>query len=153
MERVSEIASPALVKVRLLSDRRDRWRLMTGVACFGVVLAGLLAAVGLPPVDLHGPLHYLGIMMPTCGGTRAARLFAQGDLGGAWEYNPLGIAAVVGAVAMVARAMVGWVSGRWWTLEFATSRWGARLLWVLVVVMVAPLWARQQSIAPLLMAG
>jgi len=38
----------------------------------------VLAAVGLPPVDLHGPLHYLGVMDPLCGMTRGTVAVLRG---------------------------------------------------------------------------
>ena len=93
------------------STDRHRWVTVLGVA--GAAGAVLMAIAGLPPVDLHGVLHYLGVMDPLCGATRAARLAAEGRWSAAWQYNPLGIAADVGAVLAVLRAAVGYLSGRW----------------------------------------
>ena len=64
----------------------------------GASIAVAMAIYGLPAVDLHPPLHRLGIMDPLCGGTRAARYAAQGRFEDAWTYNPLGIVAVYGAL-------------------------------------------------------
>jgi hypothetical protein len=61
----------------------DRHGALTGLAAAGLVATGLLAVVGLPPVDLHGPIHYLGVMDPLCGMTRGSRLVTRGDLAGA----------------------------------------------------------------------
>ena len=52
-------------------------------------------------------------MSPTCGGTCAVRLTAQGRLSEAWAYNPMGIVAVLGAAAVTARAAIGLTTGRW----------------------------------------
>ncbi len=53
-----------------------------------VLAAGSTMAVsGLPPVDLHGPLHHDGIMDPLCVGTRAAAYTARGEFALAWRYN------------------------------------------------------------------
>ncbi|QYJ05423.1 DUF2752 domain-containing protein [Nocardioides panacisoli] len=132
-------------------DRRDPWRVATLAAGLLTLTAAGLAILGLPGVDLHGPQHQWGLMSPTCGGTRAARLTAMGDLPGAWTYNPLGIVVVVGAALLLARAAVGGLTRTWWTprLHLAGApRW---LAIVGLLALVAALWARQQSIAPLLM--
>ncbi|WP_460888390.1 DUF2752 domain-containing protein [Promicromonospora xylanilytica] len=126
---------------------------MTAGAALSLTAAALLATFGLPPVDLHGPLHLVGIMDPFCGGTRAARYAAQGNLVEAWRYNPLSIVIVYGALAAVARAGVGLVTRRWLTL---TARWtSARRRWVIVValVLLVSLEVRQQLRADLLMEG
>ena len=68
----------------------DRHRTLTGLAAGGLVLAAAWALLGLPPVDLHGPLHRYGVMDPLCGGTRAVRLATLGGWADAWGYNPLG---------------------------------------------------------------
>ena len=52
--------------------------------------------------DLHGPLHYLGVMDPLWGATRGVRWSSRGDLTGAWRYDPAVIGLSVGAVFMVA---------------------------------------------------
>ena len=46
-----------------------------------------MALWGLPPVDLHGPLHRLGIMDPVCGGTRSAYFAVSARWALAWYYN------------------------------------------------------------------
>lgn len=74
-----------------------------------------MAVFGLPPVDLHGLLHHVGIMDPLCGGTRATAYTARGEWALAWRYNPLGFLAVVAAAAAVLRAVVGLLARRWVT--------------------------------------
>jgi len=123
------------------------------MALFGVAVAAAMAVFGLPPIDLHGPQHYLGIMSPTCGGTRAARLTAQGRLDEAWAYNPLGIAAVLGAAVVTARAAIGLTTGRWANVGFAWTRRRKGLVLTLVVALGIALEVRQQLRADLLMSG
>ena len=117
-------------------------------------LALVLATVslrlfGLPPIDLHGPLHPLGVMDPLCGGTRAALAVGRGDLGLAWEYNPLVpvLALVVGA--SLARWCWGRATGRWITVNVDDRR----ALIILLGVLVVALWLNQQANAELLMSG
>lgn len=54
-------ARPASV-LRIRWAREDRHPTLAPLAADGLLAAGVLALVGLPPVDLHGPLHYLEIM-------------------------------------------------------------------------------------------
>jgi len=133
--------------------RHDRHVLVTVFGCLGAVIAATMALAGLPPVDLHGPLHAHGIMDPLCGGTRAARLTAQGDLATAWAYNPLGILSVLGATAVAFRTILGLVSGRW--LNAYARLTPNQLRWVAftAVVLLVALDVRQQLRSDLLMAG
>ena len=139
--------------MRLRIQDRDRHEWLTLVALLALGIAVTMAVAGLPPVDLHGPLHRFGIMDPLCGGTRAARYAAQGDLGEAWRYNPLSIVIVYGAALAIVRAGVGFASRRWVTL--ITEWTPARRRWVIaiVVALVVLLEIRQQLRADLLMAG
>lgn len=106
----------------------------------GLIAAILLGMLGMPPVDLHGPLHYLGIMGPTCGMTRSVARAATGDLVGAWRYNPAGLLLVAGALACIARAALGWRTGRWLNLHLAISRRG----WWMIALTLVALTIRQQ---------
>ncbi|WP_156184822.1 DUF2752 domain-containing protein [Allosalinactinospora lopnorensis] len=94
-------------------EARDRHPWFALAALGGLVLGGLMAVFGLPPIDIHGPLHYLGIMDPGCGGTRSVWAAMRGDLAMSWRYNPIGIPLVVGAVATLLRLLVGVATGRW----------------------------------------
>lgn len=91
----------------------DRYPWWTTVAVITAATAVLLAVVGLPPVDLHGPLHYFGIMDPLCGGTRSVYLTTHGHLAAAIQYNPAAPLVPLVTVALLARAFVGRVFG-WW---------------------------------------
>ena len=128
----------------------DRSRTLTGMAVAGFAAATGLAVLGLPTVDLHGPLHQWGIMDPFCGGTRAAYYTVHGQWALAWTYNPLGIVAVIAVVAGVARGLVGMISGRWVNVSVS---WTPKRRWLVIValaVFVVVLEARQQSLADLL---
>ena len=139
--------------VRLHMEIRDRHSWLTLLAGLAIAIAIAMAVFGLPPIDLHSPLHKIGIMDPLCGGTRAARYTAQGNLVEAWRYNPLGILVVAGAAVAVLRAVVGLVTRRWATLSLALTP--QRRRWVLgaALVLLVILEIRQQLRADLLTAG
>lgn len=125
----------------------------TILAGLGAVATVTLGVFGLPPVSLHTFPHELGVMFPTCGGTRAARFMATGEWDRAWQYNPLSVLLVLGAAVMMARLAVGVLTRRWLTVRVAWSR--SRLTAVAAVaalLLVALAW-RQQLNADLLMAG
>jgi len=126
---------------------------MTVVAFAGFVVAAAMAVFGLPPVDLHGPFHRLGIMDPLCGGTRAARYTAQGQWALAWQYNPLGIVTVLGAAAVTARTATGVLLGRWLTTDLSWTPRRQRLALGAFAALLVVLEVRQQMRADLLMAG
>ena len=75
--------SSPLVSVSWRAQDSHWW--LTALALMAIVAA--LALFGVPPVDLHGPLRRLGIMDPPCGGTRATRYTAHGQLVEALRHN------------------------------------------------------------------
>lgn len=96
----------------------DRAPSLLWIAGLGVTGALLLAVIGLPPADLHGPLHrFWGIMDPLCGGTRGVYWMARGRLDATWRYNPgvFVLAVFVGFVYL--RAFYGRLRGRWLTVR------------------------------------
>lgn len=118
----------------------------------GLAVAAVMARAGLPPVDLHGPLHRFGVMDPLCGGTRAVRLAAMGSWSESWRYNPVGVPIVLGASALVSRAAVGWATGRW---VVASVGWTSRRRWAAGAVLglaLAVLDINQQAHATLLLS-
>jgi hypothetical protein len=117
----------------------------TWIALAGLVIAVLLAIIGLPRVDLHGPLHYLGVMDPLCGGTRSVYLTLHGHLRDALRYNPASPLLVLAAVALVLRAALGWATG-----YFLSVRVPRRLLIPVMVIALVALEVNQQLHAGLL---
>ncbi len=138
--------------VRLAAEPRDRYPWVSLAAAALVAVAGAMAAFGLPPIDLHGPMHWYGIMDPLCGGTRAARYTAQGNLAEAWRYNPLSILVVYGAGLAILRAAVGLLGRRWVTFTVCWTPGRRRWAIAVLIVLVALLEVRQQMRADLLMA-
>lgn len=121
-------------------ERTDRHRVLTAFAVAGLVAGGLMAAYGLPPVELHGPLHQMGVMCPVCGATRAVRFAMMGEWGTSLRYNPIGIPLVLGAGFLVVRAAVGAATRRWLNVRV---RW-TRSVVVVIVLAAAALWVNQQ---------
>jgi len=138
---------PSLAGIRVGWSDRDEWRHLTGLALVGLVLAGGLAVLGLPSIDLHGPLHRFGIMDPLCGMTRGLRDVMLGQLGRAVDYNPASPVLVMGAIGAVVRGMIGRLSGRWLTFRPPPTR--STLL--ALTGALAALWVNQQLHAALLM--
>lgn len=136
---------------RRLADLRwkaaDRYRRVCGLVLMGSAGAVTMAVTGLPPVDVHGPLHRLGIMDPLCGGTRSVYLIAGGHLLAAWQYNPLSWLLAVLAVLVVGRLFVGLVTGRWPVLRLRRPR----LVLAVAVLALIALEVHQQLHASLLM--
>lgn len=138
------------VAVRLHTRDEHVW--LTWTALAGLAAAVAMSLWGLPPLDLHGVLHRVGVMDPLCGATRSAMYAARGKLALAWTYNPLGIAAVAATIPISARAAIGLLSGRWFDLDVALSRRSRRIVVFLGVVLLVALEWRQQVRADLLIA-
>jgi hypothetical protein len=111
----------------------------------GLVIAVLLAIVGLPRVDIHGPLHYLGVMDPLCGGTRSVYLTMHGHLRDALRYNPASPMLVLAAAALLMRTALGRATGYFLSVHVPRRH----LIPVMVVALVA-LEVNQQLHAGLL---
>ncbi|MFH0243931.1 DUF2752 domain-containing protein [Streptomyces sp. HK10] len=135
--------------LRLALEDGDRHSWAGPTALAGLVAGAAMAVFGLPPVDLHSPLHYAGVMGPTCGGTRAVHAAALGRFGEAWRYNPLGLPVLVGAFAAVAREAFGRGTGRWLNVRVTHRRTAVVCALVLLVVLTL----NQQAHAGLLRTG
>ncbi len=131
--------------VRLFWNDHNRWEWLGRVALVGLAAGAVLAIAGLPPVDVHGPLHYVGIMDPLCGDTRGLRLMMRGHLASAWRDNPLAVFLPPAAVAALAREATGRITGRW-----ADIAVGRRLAWAVTAVALTILEINQQAHAALL---
>ena len=127
----------------------DRAARHTWAAVFFGIAAVVLRIIGVPPVDLHGPLHYLGVMDPLCGGTRATFLLLSGDLAGAARYNPIVFPLAAVAVFVYARAVIGMTTRRW--LDVRLGRIARIATWTALVIALLLLEVRQQLNADLLM--
>jgi len=136
--------------IELEWSTKDEMLWVTLAGTLGLILAGAMALFGLPPIDLHGPLHRWGVMDPLCGGTRAARLTAQGHLGAAWTYNPLGIIATLAALAAVLRVAIGATTRRWLNIHLIWSPRMRLIALVVVTVLAVALEIRQQGRSELL---
>jgi hypothetical protein len=71
-----------------LTSYRPESSVWTWLAVAGLVGAIALAIVGIPSIDIHGPLHYAGIMDPFCGATRSVYLTMRCQFDNALRYNP-----------------------------------------------------------------
>lgn len=153
--RVSQTpASPrpvGRVGVALVVHDTDRHRVVTVLALLAATATVALVVLGLPPIDLHGPLHGYGVMWPTCGATRATWFAARGDLGRSWDLNPLGAVVVGGSALAVLRALVGVSTSRWVSWSVTTTPRARRVLGIVAVLAFVALEALQQSRAALLM--
>ena len=125
-------------------DAHPRWVWWFGT---GALASVALAAFGLPPINVHGPLHFVGIMGPTCGMTRAVRSFALGNYPAALRYNPAVIFLPALAGVVFARASIGRLTGRWIDLSV---RWRSRQVALPLVAMLMVLTIRQQANVDLL---
>lgn len=144
-------SGPSSMSWRWQRLRRDPWPAATWAAFAGVAAALVMAALGLPPVDLHGLAHRYGVMDPLCGGTRAVRLAVMGQWAASWSYNPLGVPLVLGAMALLFRAGIGWLTGRWLTIDAALSPRARRAVRLGALLGVLLLEVNQQFHAGLLL--
>ncbi|MFF5035640.1 DUF2752 domain-containing protein [Nocardia salmonicida] len=126
----------------------DRLLWLTVSAVVIAVAATALRVVGVPSVDLHGPTHFLGLMDPFCGGTRATYLLLAGDVSESLRYNPGVLVLATVVVLALARGAVGVLTGHW--LQIALRPGMGRALRIVLGVAVLALWVRQQINADLL---
>lgn len=130
-----------------LTSRRPESPVWTWMAVAGLLGAIALAIVGIPSIDIHGPLHYAGIMDPFCGATRSVYLTMRGQWESAMRYNPGAPLLLLVAVGLVLRGAVGWWTGRW-----IYARLPRRAVMAVAIAVGITLTVRQQSHAALLMA-
>jgi len=134
------------VPVLLVRTRTDAHPSLLKLVLAGGTGAVLLALLGLPPLSIHGPLHFVGVMDPLCGMTRAVRFVARGELAKAWRYNPASFLLAFVAIGGGARWVAGRATGHWWNVVIVSRRRTAALF----ALPVAALWVNQQLNASLL---
>lgn len=132
-----------MIRCEVRRDDTIAW--LTWTAMGFLVAALALAVVGVPSIDLHGPLHRFGIMDPACGGTRSVYLFLRGDVAASVRYNPAGPLVVIVAVLLGLRAALGRITGRWVTLPLSR-----RAALIVPVIALLALELNQQAHAALL---
>lgn len=132
---------------RILLADNDRCSFLIAPASVGLLAAAALAVFGLPPLDLHGFFHRMGVMDPACGLTRGLRAVARGRLREAWSFNPGSVVAVGAMLATVGRAAVGLTTGRWLEVRIPSRR----TLVLLAIIALVVLEVNQQAHADLLM--
>lgn len=130
-------------------EGHDRHPTTTRLILVGIPMTVLLAVVGLPPFDIHGPLHYLGVMGPTCGMTRGVMWTARGDLARAWQFNPASLLVVPTLIGLTGRAFYGRLTRRWLNLHVRWRPW----LWLIPALLVLLLSIRQQLNIDFLLAN
>ncbi|MPY94946.1 MAG: DUF2752 domain-containing protein [Acidimicrobiia bacterium] len=126
-------------------DVRDHYWAFTAVVLAGIGGALVMGRFGVPALDLHSPLHHVGVMDPLCGVTRATAALGRAELASAWRYNPGVFLLAAAAGVALARVVVAAVTGTWW---WARARgWP---VWVAVLAGGAALGVNQQLHAGLL---
>lgn len=135
--------------ISVVWEGHDRHPTTSRLALIGIPVAAVLAIVGLPPIDIHGPLHYLGIMGPTCGMTRGVMWTARGDLLQAWQFNPASVLVIPAMVGLSLRAVYGRTSGRWLNGYIRWRPW----LWIVPAVILLLLSIHQQLNVDFLLAN
>lgn len=133
---------PALAVERSASDQRQA---MTAAVMAGIAGALLMGRFGLPPLNLHTPLHRMGVMDPLCGMTRATAALGRADLATAWRYNPGSFLLAATAAVVLTRVAVAATTGTWWWVR--VRGWP---VWLAVLAGAVTLEVNQQLHAALL---
>lgn len=126
-------------------DVRDQHWAFTAAVLVGTAAAVIMGRFGLPPLNLHTPLHRIGIMDPLCGMTRATAALGRADVATAWRYNPGVFVLAAAAAFMLVRVAVAATTGTWWWVR--ARGWP---VWVVLVGGLVALEVNQQLHAELL---
>ncbi len=110
--------------------------LMTAIWAGLVVYTVWIARTGGRAVPLCTFKRITGTPCPTCGGTRAALSIADGDVVGAWLFNPFLFLLLLFLTVVVAIRVV---AGR--RIEWNFSRSERRVVWIALVVVFVANWA------------
>lgn len=136
------------VGIRARWESVDRHRMIGVLAVAGLLAGAAIAVFGLPPLEVHSPLRLFGMVCPFCGATRAVQALLRGDAATAWHYNPVAFPVIAGGAAVVVRAAIGAVRGRW--LNVTITR--PVPLYVAGGVLFVALWVNQARHAAMLTA-
>lgn len=124
-----------VVGVQLRWDHDDSLTWSAPLAFGGLAAASLLAIFGMPPVNLHGPLHFIGVMDPLCGMTRGVAASMRGDLLTAWRFNPASPLVPILGLTAIARWAYGRLVGRWLTVRYRRTTISTTMIAVAVVAL------------------
>jgi hypothetical protein len=108
---------------------------LTAAAVVGLLVAAMVAVLGVPPVSIHMPLHFVGVMDPFCGMTRGSVATMRGDLAEAWWYNPASPLVILGGLVVVARWVLGRVTGRWIEARVRVTPWSMTVVGLLMLAL------------------
>lgn len=142
--RIARPGGEPVAWVWAAADRHPAWIWAVTAGGLGALALALLV---LPPIDIHGPLHYVGIMGPLCGMTRAVRSITRGDVATAMRFNPAVWLLPLATGVVIARTLWGRLTGRW--LE-ASIRWKHPMVAVPLMAAILILTIRQQAHVDLL---
>jgi len=121
--------------VEMRWDHDDSLTWAAPLAFGGLTAATMLAIFGMPPVNLHGPLHFIGVMDPLCGMTRGVAASLRGDLLTAWRFNPASPLVPALGMAAIVRWACGRIAGRWLTVRYRGSAISATVIAAAVVAL------------------
>lgn len=147
-----EVSTTATRRARLprLVRREPRTAPWLAAGAVAVLLLGKLFSVfGLPPVSTMGPMYSIGMVSPTCGLTRSVTAIMSGQFGLAWRFNPGGFLVVAVLAGLLARWVVGRVTGRWASIVVEDWRVAGAFIALLTIV----LWVNQQMNADFVING
>jgi hypothetical protein len=119
----------------VVRSRTGSKRLLTAGAAVGLLVAVAFAVFGLPPVDVHPPFHYVGVMDPLCGMTRGSVATVRGDLARAWWYNPGSPFVILGGLALVGRWVGGRAAGVWVEARLRRTPWTVAVVGLLTLAL------------------
>ena len=149
------MGTPSTVARHASTTLRGRWitrdEYLGASTCAMVLLAAaaVFSKTGVPKTPLMWPMYRVGVVLPSCGLTRAVTAVFRGDLHRAWMFNPASFLVVAVAAALTLRLVIGIATGHWIALPSVAAT--PRFVLVLLAAATAGLWINQQAHAGLLM--
>jgi len=129
------------VRIRLVKAPRSsllQWGPLLMLAIWSglVAYAVWIAQTGGRAAPLCNFKRLTGTPCPTCGGTRAALRLADGDVLGAWSFNPLLLLTLVFLTVVV---LLRFVAGK--RIEWGFTRTQRRVVWIVLIAAFLLNWA------------